>query len=74
MRLFFALEAEPETALAIANWRDASLLTDGRPVPAANFHITLAFVGATPHAKSERLANAVDDWVVQATPASGSLV
>jgi len=74
MRLFFALEAESATTLAIANWRDTRLMTDGRPVPAANFHITLAFVGELPDGKSERLADAVDAWVGAVAPASGTLV
>lgn len=72
MRLFFALEAEPDTARAIADWRDTRLVADGRPVPAANFHITLAFVGDLPHTKSERLAGAVDNW--GAAVAGGDLV
>lgn len=73
MRLFFALEAEPDTALAITHWRDTRVVADGRPVPAANFHITLAFVGDLPHAKSEHLADSVDNWVADATPVGGDL-
>ena len=74
MRLFFALEAEPATALQIADWRDTALMVDGRPVPPANFHITLAFVGELSHAKSDQLANAVDAHIEQMTLAPASLL
>ena len=74
MRLFFALEAEPATALKIADWRDTSLMADGRQVPPANFHITLAFVGELSHTKSDQLANAVDTRLQQQAPASATLL
>lgn len=74
MRLFFALEAEPVTARAVADWRDTRLVADGRPVPAANFHITLAFVGDLPAAKLERLVVAADSGTGNMAQGSGSLV
>jgi 2'-5' RNA ligase len=62
MRIFFGLELDADTALAIADWRDRQLHCDGRPVPPANFHITLAFIGELPMPDIERLCRAVDDW------------
>ena len=46
MRAFFALEIEPEIQYAIEKWRDRTMLPAGRAVPAANFHITLHFLGS----------------------------
>lgn len=45
MRLFFGLDIDPDTCLEIAGWRDRMLPPLDRPVPARNFHITLAFLG-----------------------------
>ncbi|MCU1763110.1 RNA 2',3'-cyclic phosphodiesterase [Pseudomonas sp. 14P_8.1_Bac3] len=45
-RLFFALDCPPEQRKAIARWRNALELRNGRPVPTENFHLTLLFLGA----------------------------
>ena len=45
-RLFFALECLPQQRRAIARWRSELDMDTGRPVPSANFHLTLRFVGA----------------------------
>jgi len=63
MRLFFALDLPGETARAVSSWRDRELGRCGRPVPAANFHITLAFVGDLPGSRLERLCLSVDQWL-----------
>ncbi len=42
MRLFFALWPPEETALALERW---AAPLEGRPVPAGNIHMTLAFLG-----------------------------
>lgn len=47
LRLFFALGCPADLAGSICHWRD-SLGIEGRPVPAANLHLTLAFLGAQP--------------------------
>ncbi len=60
MRLFFALEPGPETAMRIAQWRDRQFGRAGRAVPPANFHVTLAFLGELRQASLERLEAAVD--------------
>ena len=45
-RLFFALSCTAEQRRAIAQWRRALNLRSGRPVPPANFHLTLQFLGS----------------------------
>ncbi|MDG9927062.1 MULTISPECIES: RNA 2',3'-cyclic phosphodiesterase [unclassified Pseudomonas] len=54
MRLFFALPCPTEIAERIAAWRDGCHFA-GRPVPAANFHLTLAFLGHLPESRLELL-------------------
>ena len=63
MRVFFGLAPDPNTALAIADWRDRQLRCPGRPVAPANFHLTLAFVGELPPGAIERLGHSVDEWL-----------
>lgn len=61
MRLFFALLPEPGLARDIDVWRQRNLSTDGRPVPMANLHITLAFLGdLSPH-RLEGLCQAAEE-------------
>ncbi len=45
MRLFFGLGLSAPEAIALADWRERCVHCDGRPVPMANFHLTLAFLG-----------------------------
>jgi len=73
MRTFFALELPSEIALQIAAWRDRQLGQPGRPIPPANFHITLAFLGDLGESSLERLGHAVDGWLAVAEPAGGQL-
>ncbi|WNW10559.1 RNA 2',3'-cyclic phosphodiesterase [Pseudomonas sp. DTU_2021_1001937_2_SI_NGA_ILE_001] len=44
-RLFFALPCSAVQGKAISRWRSALKLRNGRPVPTANFHLTLMFLG-----------------------------
>lgn len=73
MRLFFGLEVPADTALAIADWRQRQFPPLGRPVPAANFHITLAFVGECPPQDLERLCEDVDRRLARKPAASGHM-
>lgn len=54
LRLFFALHCPPRLAAAIVAWRDGLALS-GRPVAAANLHLTLAFLGQQPRARVPEL-------------------
>lgn len=45
MRVFFALPLQEQLKLEIDQWRNDSLPPSQNAVPAANFHITLAFIG-----------------------------
>ncbi|WJN57454.1 RNA 2',3'-cyclic phosphodiesterase [Pseudomonas sp. SO81] len=47
LRLFFALPCPPSIAAQIDAWR-LQLAIPGRPVPSANLHLTLAFLGHLP--------------------------
>lgn len=70
MRVFFALELDAHTTMAIANWRDRNIACPGRPVPPGNFHITLSFVGPIDNRTLDRLCLGVDEWLLgQAAPA-----
>ena len=44
-RLFFAVDCTPTQRRAIAQWRSELGMDNGRPVPSANFHLTLMFLG-----------------------------
>ena len=57
-RLFFALPIPPKTQRALVKWRaDQFSAEAGRPIAAANLHITLAFLGDTSEQKSQALQN-----------------
>jgi 2'-5' RNA ligase len=60
MRLFFALEPSRQDKLAIEHWRIKALPGFDRPVPAANFHITLAFLGQTTSSQLDAIMQEVD--------------
>ena len=62
MRIFFGLELDPDARRALSDWRDRHGVADGRAVPAVNFHLTLAFIGAVDNRKLDTLCRAVDDW------------
>ncbi|MEQ8514914.1 MAG: RNA 2',3'-cyclic phosphodiesterase [Chromatocurvus sp.] len=61
MRVFFGIEPDPAACQTIADWRDRYGIAAGRPVPSANFHITLAFVGDVSDRQLETLCTAVDE-------------
>ncbi|MEZ5571954.1 MAG: RNA 2',3'-cyclic phosphodiesterase [Halioglobus sp.] len=73
MRVFFGLELDTATTIQVSSWRDRQLAGIGKPVPAANFHVTLAFVGALSDPAIERLCLSVDDWTARATPEGAML-
>lgn len=73
MRLFFALDLPGQLALDIADWRERSLPLPGRPVPVANFHMTLAFLGEVPESELDSLVQDVDALASKPGIAGGAL-
>jgi RNA 2',3'-cyclic 3'-phosphodiesterase len=68
-RLFFALWPDPAMREAMVRATcTAARASGGRPVPAANLHVTLAFLGAVPERRLEELAE-----VARGAAAGGSL-
>jgi len=68
MRVFFGLGLQPEEKLAVDNWRQHHVYADGRAVPAANFHITLAFVGEIADRQLELLLAGADEVLARQAP------
>lgn len=54
LRLFFALPCPPGLGRQICTWREAQHW-QGRPVPSANLHLTLAFLGSQPASRLDAL-------------------
>ncbi|MCU4676624.1 RNA 2',3'-cyclic phosphodiesterase [Catenovulum sp. 2E275] len=59
MRCFFAVEPSAQTKLAIEHWRQKYLPPFTAPVSAANFHLTLAFLGEISAAQFESLSQLI---------------
>lgn len=56
-RLFFALPIPPAIQQQVIQWRAAQFAPDaGRPIAAANLHLTLAFLGEVSEQKQQTLA------------------
>ena len=64
MRLFFALEPSGQDKLAIDHWRNKALPGFDNPVPAANLHMTLAFLGQTTSSQLDALVQEVDNLIL----------
>lgn len=61
-RVFFALVPPPEVQQALGELaRETAWRAHGRPVPAENMHVTLAFIGAWPVARLPTLFDAAAD-------------
>jgi 2'-5' RNA ligase len=61
-RVFFALVPPPEVQQALGELaRETARRAHGRPVPAKNMHVTLAFIGAWPVARLPTLLDAAAD-------------
>ncbi|MNZ26419.1 2'-5'-RNA ligase [compost metagenome] len=54
LRLFFALPCPKDLATLLCAWREG-IGADGRPVDAANLHMTLAFLGSVPRGRKSEL-------------------
>lgn len=73
MRAFFAFDLSPSEKLAVASWRSRNLSGLQNPVPDANFHVTLAFLGEISPAQMDQLCRGVDDWLAQASFSPGTI-
>jgi 2'-5' RNA ligase len=71
--MFFGLDPGAELALQIADWRDRQFPGAGRPVPPANLHITLAFIGELRERDLESLALGVEHWLERRDPGGAVL-
>ena len=60
MRLFYALELDAGARTTIETWRANALPPIGRAVPAANFHITLLYLGEVGERDLEKLLHETD--------------
>lgn len=65
-RLFFALPVSDAQRRALAQWRRGLNLRSGKPVPAANFHVTLLFLGDVDAAQVPAICAAVDQLTLPA--------
>jgi 2'-5' RNA ligase len=68
IRLFCALELPPATVDELVAWQSEHL-TEGRVVPPANLHVTLAFLGSRPAGEVPAIAGALAEAAGEATPA-----
>ena len=59
-RAFFGLSPDVRTKLAIEVWRNKAFHHFDAPVPAANFHVTLAFLGQVSPKQLDILCDAVN--------------
>ena len=66
-RLFFALPVSDAQRRALAQWRRGLQLRSGKPVPVANFHVTLLFLGDVDAAQVPAICAAVDQLALPAT-------
>jgi len=73
MRVFFGCDPDPLSKQALGEWRDRYALSDGRPVPQGNFHVTLAFIGEIDESRLDRLCLTVDEWPRERRMAAGQL-
>jgi 2'-5' RNA ligase len=61
MRAFFALSPDTNTKLAIEVWRNKTFPHLDGPVPAANFHVTLAFLGHVSVKQLDTISRRIDE-------------
>lgn len=66
MRLFYGIGLNHQLTTSIGVWRERQLAADGRPVPPANFHVTLAFAGDLPQKSLEYLELTTADCLLSA--------
>jgi 2'-5' RNA ligase len=67
-RLFFALGCPPALKKTISQWRTSLQLRTGRPVPTANFHLTLLFLGSVSTSRIAEICRAASTVKVPGKP------
>lgn len=67
-RLFFALTCSAPLRKAISQWRALLSPHAGRPVPAANFHLTLLFLGSVDQAQIAEICTTASKIKVPGKP------
>lgn len=67
-RLFFALTCSPALKKTISQWRASLSLRVGRPVPAANLHLTLLFLGSVDQAQIAEICTTASKIKVPGKP------
>jgi len=67
LRLFLALQLPDHVVEALTDWQSRHLLY-GRVVPAANLHVTLAFLGSRPARELESICAVLGVAAAEATP------
>lgn len=60
MRAFLGLSPDAKTKLAIEVWRNKAFPKFDAPVPAVNFHVTLAFLGQISPKQQEELCGGIE--------------
>ncbi len=73
MRLFFAIQVPYKLQLQIVAWRERNLPPMPRYVPAANYHITLAFLGQLPTNRLDALIESASQLIDSAQFRAGTL-
>jgi len=67
MRLFLGLPLPADTQAELDHWRSVSLPAFSRPVDAANFHLTLAFLGEVNNAQLRSVVD-LSEGVIASNP------
>jgi len=67
-RLYFALGCPPTLKKTISQWRTSLSRQIGRAVPAANFHLTLLFMGSVDQARIAEICTAASKITVPGKP------
>jgi RNA 2',3'-cyclic 3'-phosphodiesterase len=68
LRLFLALRLPADAVAKLVRWQERELGGGGRLVPAANLHVTLAFLGSRPAGELPAILQALEDACGRAQP------
>ena len=74
IRAFFGVGLEERDRTRITDWRDQACSCEGKPVPPANLHITLAFIGDIKRTALEHIADAAESYFAMNVIGGGTLV